>query len=337
MLQREYNSIWIETALFSISSIFLYQLSLGIFLFLIPLQILYIRHGEKYFIASLLTTFSVVALVKYIRLKTSSSVMGFGVFFPLELAILTSFLAGIFLINYIKLQKLSTLYRLFVITAGFGIASVPVILALQGNESFRTEMNKLFTMLSTYMQNIFLSKASTETSVLKQILSPEALKKTTSLVFFRSYLFDYFTLIAFSWWAGNKIGNKYKPVHIIEDKHKLQLSQFKLEDFYIWPLIISLAVILIDLWVKTGALAAIAWNIALILLLLYGLAGISLLRFLFNYFNLSRGFRIMITATIILLLLSPKINIVFLLMIPGLGISEIWIKYREMERRNKEP
>ena len=125
MLQRKYNSIWIETALFSISSIFLYQLSLGIFLFLIPLQILYIRHGEKYFIASLLTTFSVVAIVKYIRIKTSGSGEGFGVFFPLELAILISFLGGIFLINYIKLQKLSTLYRLFVITAGFGIASVP--------------------------------------------------------------------------------------------------------------------------------------------------------------------------------------------------------------------
>lgn len=339
MLQRRYNSIWIETFLFSVSSIFLYQLSFGIFFFLIPLQILYIRHGKKYFTASLSITFFTVALIKFIRIQLAHLEGGLGIFFPLELAILISFLAGLFLINYEKLHRFKTLFRLFIITAGFGVVSIPVILALRVNENFLAEMNNLFLTLSSSLQKVFSSNSSAEIPLLKQILSPEALKKTTNTVFFRSYIFDYFILVSFSWWAGNRIADKYKTPGLrdAQKNHKiLKLSELKLEEYYIWPLIISLAVILLDLWVHTGVLAAIAWNAALILLLLYGLEGVAIIKFFLTFFNVSKGFRIIIIATIILLLLSPKINIVFLLLIPGLGISEIWIKYREMERSKKE-
>jgi len=339
MLQGRYNSIWIETFLFAISSVFLYQLSFGIFFFLIPLQILFIRQGEKYFTASILVTFIAIALIKFIRIELAHMEGGLGVFFPLELAILTAFLAGIYLINYEKFKKFNILIRLFIITAGFGLASIPVILALRVNENFLAQMNDLFSVLSSSLQKVFSSNSSTEIPLLSKILSPEALKKTTKAVFFRSYIFDYFVLISFSWWAGIRIAFKYKTAALKnpEKPHKiLQLSELKLEEYYVWPLILSLAVILLDLWVHTGVLAAIAWNAALILLLLYGLVGIAIIKFFLKFFNVSRGFRIIIISTIIILLLSPKINIVFLLLIPGLGISEIWIKYREMERSKKE-
>ena len=46
------------------------------------------------------------------------------------------------------------------------------------------------------------------------------------------------------------------------------------------------------------------------------------------------GIRWLLITAIIILAMTPRIGIAILILVPGLGVSEIWLKYRREERSN---
>ena len=58
------------------------------------------------------------------------------------------------------------------------------------------------------------------------------------------------------------------------------------------------------------------------------------IRFLLKKTKIRPGMRWMLIAVIIILIMTPKIGFAVLILIPGLGVSEIWLKYRRPERSN---
>jgi hypothetical protein len=204
--------------------------------------------------------------------------------------------------------------------------------------------------------------------------SGRALMEFVGMVFWRGFLFSYFLLVGASWWLGTRLGVRFPgrgPTGLHSPWRRALFSRetppagtgtdgsgphgeapgasvavgaavrdwprvvdFRLPDTYIWPLIASLATILIGLMVPLGALELAAWNLAAIVLFLYGLSGIGVLQFFLRKFRVPRGMRLLLAFLLGVLLLSPRANLAVIILIPGLGVSEIWLRYRTRERSN---
>ena len=116
------------------------------------------------------------------------------------------------------------------------------------------------------------------------------------------------------------------------------LTRFHAPDQLIWVLVIGLTLILIDsskLLDETGLnfLAAAGWNAVLIIAFVFGLQGISIMR----VFAARRGFSSVTTGLLIgtMLFISFLQMQWLLLMISALGVSEIWVHYRQRLLTNK--
>ncbi len=353
MFHVKINSVWTEMILFSIASIFLYQTSIGIFFFLIPLQILYRRRGNQLFNYSLLLTFLVIALIKTIRISRLDNAGFTFSLVLLEILVLISLLGGLFLLNanifehftgnldLDLFRRKDNFFDLLSLSILFGIVSIPFILYFGNNTAFNDYMNLVFKSLSDYLKTMFTTKDTENLAILNKFLSAETLKETTNRIFFRTFIFDYFILLGFSRWIGNAIGRKNLQRESIEksrldvEKTESSIISFKVPEYYLWPLIVSLALTLIDYIRGLGVIGYVSWNATLILALLYGINALGIIRYLFGYFRVSRGLQLLLYFMLIILLFTPKINIIVLIAIPGLGVSEIWIKYREFERRDE--
>lgn len=111
------------------------------------------------------------------------------------------------------------------------------------------------------------------------------------------------------------------------------LDRFKVPDLFLWPFIVSWVIVLLDIVLGLGLFGILVWNIALVFLMVYGTAGISILMYLVA----KKGIRLNPLSWVvfsIILLLIPVINVIMLIVIPVLGISEHWIKYRKELKEN---
>jgi len=189
-------------------------------------------------------------------------------------------------------------------------------------------MQEIFSAFATNMNRAFTEAEAFNLLSGSGMFQAESLMQISSTFLLRSFLFDYFLLLTFSWWLGTVIGAR-----TVGKKHGLtRVADFKLPDTYVWPLIVSLGLVLGTLLVPVEFLEILAWNSLLIMVFLYGVAGLGILRFLLKKLKIPVGFRWLLILAIIILAMTPRINFIILILVPGLGVSETWLKYRREER-----
>jgi hypothetical protein len=232
------------------------------------------------------------------------------------------------------LPRYSRAVRLMIATGIAGVLSVPVFLYLQGNEIFTTRVREFLTALLQITNGAIPSASPDTLSRPGQPLQPEVLMQAVTAVMLRSFLFYYFLVLTFSWWLGTRIGAR----SIGSRPALTRIADFKLPDRFVWPLIASLALVLMTLLVRVRILEIVAWNTLLILLFLYGVAGLGIIRYLLRKRKVNRRAVWIGIAAFIFVAMIPRVGIGFLslllILIPGLGVSEVWLKYRTEERSN---
>ena len=323
----------IEALIFAAVSTLLYHLGMGFILFLIPLQVVLIRKGRKSFAITLVLALTLIIAVKLILLGLMQDPAA-APFLLVEITTVLSLLGGLVLIQLPELSsgfesyRLPRVLRLLIATGVAGVLSVPVILYLRGSEEFILGMQEIFSALASNLNRAFSEAEAFNLLSGSGVFQAESLMQISSTFLLRSFLFDYFLLLTFSWWLGTIIGAR-----TVGKNHRLtRVADFKLPDAYVWPLIVSLVLVLGTLLVPVEFLEILAWNSLLILAFLYGIAGLGILRFLLKKLKIPMGFRWALILGIIILAMTPRINFVILILVPGLGVSETWLKYRREER-----
>jgi len=335
----------IEILIFAAVSTLLYRLGMGPILFLIPLQVLYIRRGKKSFgwaaVLSLVLII-VIGLVLTRRWTTGealTSATALSLQMPslvFELTIVALMIGGLALIQLpemnpeLRLPRYPRVTRLVLVTGISGILSVPIILYLTGNEAFTASIEEFFSTLVGATNSAISSTQSEALPIATQPIQTESLLRFISMVMRRTYLFYYFLILTFGWWLGTIIGVRSMGRH----PDLTRIADFKLPDRYVWPLIASLALVVLNLLVPLEPLEILAWNALLIFVFLYGISGLGIVRFLLKKLKVRPGVRWLLIIGIIILALTPRIGIAVLILIPGLGVSEVWLKYRREERSN---
>jgi hypothetical protein len=308
-------------------SALLYHLGIGLPAFLIPLQVVRVRRGARHFLVAAAAAFVAIAGVRLAL--AAGELAGAGTpALVLELTVVLGMLAGL---AWIQLPELlgrpallpgGRVVRLLIAAAGAGLVSVPLISYLGRSQAFTEGLGRLFDAAAALL-NRLADPGGGEAG-----FRGEELAAMTRAVFLRSFLLDYLLVLTFCWWVGSVLGAR----SLGRGPGITPLARFRPAEALIWPLIAGLALVLLDLVLPLGPLELIGWNLLLVMLFFYGLAGLGILRFLLDRLGAPRSMRLAAWLVLGVLAFAPGVNAALAVLLCGLGVSETWINYRNRER-----
>ena len=318
--------LWIEIAAISAVSYILYQFNV-FFLFLIPLQILYARRGSTELVRGAGIVFLLTTLTAVKRLTGLEDDSLRRILLVLEVALPFSLLAGIALpaINWSFYPDGRRLIKLGGVTAVVGIASIPVMLMVSRND----DLSRFFVeQIETFRTALEANSGGDPTLMFAfgEILSePERLATIAAEILLRNYLFSFFILVGGSIWIGD-----FAASRTTGDIEYPRIRTFRVPERTLWLVLLSWGIVLVDSVSNSGvgAIRYAAWNAGMTSLLMYGIQGIGVIRHVLVKRRVSRFIRISLGILFVLMLFWPGANLLVLIGIPGIGISETWVRYR---------
>ena len=312
--------MWGDLLAASIISFILYQFNMLV-LFCIPLQILFVRKGSKqllYGCASVIATIIVVGVIRTASLDDALLTRGLllsNILLP------ACILAGVIAVDLPWKYHLRTLYKVVLVTTAAGLISIPVIILLSRNSGFTDLLRSQIETVSAILQ---LGLEESDVGMIP--VETDKLVATITGILLRNYLFVFFLTIAGSVWAGRMIAARLSRTAFGG------MRNFHMPERIVWPLLVSWALVLLDYFLGIGEVAYAGWNIGLILLFLYGMQGIGIIETVLDRRNVTKYFRILLATGMIMMVFWPGVNLVILIGLPILGVTELWIHFRKVHK-----
>jgi len=326
----ERGAFWLDILIFSGISIFMYEIGILSFLFLVPLQIAAKKRGETAYLFSALVVLTAVLVTAIIETRSVENTELKYILILLQIVTPIMLAASLYIVNRRYPQVWRNLYKLLGVTLAVGLGSVPIILIIKQNGTFVVFLREQLTALFAVLAEAFaISGSGLEAGLIGSLIQPSQILETIKAVFFRNFLFSFFIALVLNWRIGLGIARRVVGSDIPA------LVRFHMPEKFIWILLISWAGILGDIFFGLKVLGYIVWNIGLISMFLYGLQGWGIVRFLLGKSNLPQGMQSFFTVLIVVLLIIPGINILIILGIPIFGVSETWIHFRKPKRSDE--
>ena len=315
MSKRDYIGALIASCV----SVFAYQTGFFFFLFLVPLQLLLFRSGVK--ITRIAVLGVGVALV-YLGFRYTAQVASDvrGCMLLVELVIPFLLLGGFLLENGFFGNMGGVLLNALLATAVTALVSIAVIQVLLNNEAFiayyKVQFSDLFNILKSALN------ASSDIDLIPMMdMDVDTMLRHVSSVFYKGFLFAYFCILFVSYTFALSVDRL--------TKHEVGMITVMIPDYFVWVLIASLSLVLVDARFQSSPVLGYAgWNIFLIVMFLYGLRGMWIIRQMMEVRKVHPVMRFFITFAALILLMHPRYGRVLLIGIPLVGVSEIWFKYK---------
>jgi hypothetical protein len=290
----------------------LYASGFFTFAFLIPIQYEFSKESKKEGLFSLLVSFVMIvgeSVLRFENLKAIDVSLLIQTIMPPLLL-----LAAIALINSISTdlwKKLTTVTIILSVLFGFML-----------QESLGTK-----------------EMQASIASLLAQMLSNAGVQDIDSLVLLQDYVTLVIELImksisimlwitiSGSWWIGTALGSRKKNIQ--NEEKAIQKRGYNVPQWLLWPSIVAWILLLFALYgEKSGILALVAWNSALLAAFWYALQGFSAI----SHFFVAKGKRnftgIIVVLLAMLLLLDSRAGLVIAILAPLLGVTQVWLQYR---------
>ena len=324
--QRVPNRVWIEIGIFSAVALGLYLLTPGVFLFLIPLQVLAIRRGSSAFNLAALLLVLLAALVELAMAGRRSDLpaeedylRNIGLFLSALL------LGGLWLVNQPRVLPYRSLLRILIATGAAGLIAVPFVGGLISDAEFVPTMRDYIAGQPLLRLGIAPTSAPGVTG--GPAVSTEQIDlfiDTVGTVLLRGILFLYMVYLMAAWWLGSLWGARTigmrSPIG--------RLLTFRLEPWCIWALLASGAAVLGDALGDLGTLGYLGWNVFSVFLLLFALQGIGVLQWLFRRYNVPGPMRVMIAVAMVFMLFRSVLTFIPVFGLPLLGLAETWVDFK---------
>jgi hypothetical protein len=314
----EGREVWIEAAALSVLAAFLYQSAVFVFVFLVPLAVLGYRRGTDWLGMAALVTGGVVLATRITSLIRLDIEWDLAILL-MEMLPPVAFLGGLYLLETQLLVGVRRVYRLLQAVLIAGAVSVPVIIIVSGSSIAMDALRGQFEMLHSVL-------APPEAEQAGRFGSVEELMRSVLDLLLSTYLFAYTVVLAANWYLGRLIGARTRG------RQPFRLRDYHLPDVFVWLLVGASGVALVSLVGDLGVIEHLAWNGLFIALFLYGGQGLGILWSLLDRWEVARGIRIGVGASLAFLLLLPGANLLVVLGLPGLGVAETWIHFRTGER-----
>jgi len=299
-----------------VSALF-YQLGFVLFLFLVPLQVVLERKGQRAFLVAGIAAWTAITLVRVFELRRVEALAGLGPLAGIDIAVPAVFILGLWMMNSRHPQLPGTIYRLLLAGLLSVVVFVPGAVALLSHEGARSLVDEQFRMVYEGIVNAGGGVA---------VITFEEFLAMSGSFLASSFAFMYLVVLSSNWVMGKVIGSAAERALLLR-----ALGEFQVPLKLTWPALLSWAGMLFSIMLPLGALRFVVWNAGLTALLLYGVQGVAIIRYGFERRNLSRGARTLFVGAMVLSLMIPGLNILVLIGVPLLGISELWINYHRFE------
>lgn len=331
----EPRAYWLEVGGLALASVLLFRFGLLAVLFLVPVQLAWIRRGEE---AGLFASGGVLAgigLTKVVDLIRMRRAMG-GADIPealllLDLVFAAGLLAGLFVLNSDRMTlgaggREATVAERMLMAIGVGAVvygpTIAVIAAGDAGASVIAAQIEVFRPL-------FEAAGATteEIRVLVEVIIGALLS---------GLLFGYFLMLVANWWFGVLLAFRSRfrlPTGnpIMARLSGYELTEFRLPVYLVWALIAAWGGVLLNQLVELGWLSYVFWNAAFTMLALYAIQGIAIVWYYLDRRRVGRGARIGLAIGMVFGLVIPGVQLAIGLGLPGLGVSEIWIDYHRFQ------
>ena len=312
--------------------------------FLIPLQATYLRQGRTAFGYAAVASFALLVLMRLLMARALLATLATGEvmfsfesvrsliypFVALELITLGCLIAGLAAVNLYTGKRV--LYRLLGATLASGVVGIVVTLVLSRSGGLLSALELFLKEAYGAMAGVLGSQSGETVQMPAELSSPGVLFKGMWHYALTGFVFGYFLNLSAAWYGGRAAANR----SLGKRDHLEILARFRLPVFFVWPLIVSWALVLLTRLLKVNYIDSLVLNIALIFLFLYGMQGTSIARHLIMKYNVSRGWRLAVLVGLAAALFVPVLTLIVFIAVPALGVSEIWLKYRTRRKEQDE-
>ncbi len=310
------------------AAVVLFRLELFSLVFLIPLQLAWIRHGEFGGLSSSVLVVAATAFIGVVEMSRMDQALSPAVHF-VGSSIALAFVIGLFIMNSHSLPRIHG--RRLRVCERAGLASLVAsvvfgVFFVAAGQALWAEYVAL--QISRRPELLAQVEASREEII---ALSSQALG-----VLARGTLPGYVALLLGNWWAGSLVAFRTRfPLPegnpIMEEIAGYTLTRFSVPVNWVWVLIAGWSAVVLVTIADISWLAVVAWNVALGSMVLYAVQGIAVLLFLVGRRGGDQRIRLLLAGGFVLGLLIPGLRVAIAVGIPVLGLSEIWITYHRFE------
>lgn len=315
LLDRKTNSIYVATFMCAI----LYALGFTSFLLVLPLLFYYSRSKER--VKTLWALASLLIFVLAIELfplfgelsdKGNLGILSIGLFLPIGL------------IGSSMIWVLSDGYRLLTRY----IASSAVIVCLMAILGFwfksDTEMALAVDEAIVNAMYIVLGQDSQQTSLMLGV-TPQELFSTL-----RTVIFSMLLPLGAGCFGFNVFLSLSTPKYFGDEEFDERAKNWKLPESFMWIFLVSLVLLLLGVVVDyTLSVSVIVINLALYFALLFAVQALSIILYRRRAKGLHTKAARVFGLTLFLIILFQGLNIVAVVGLPLIGVSETWFTYRK--------
>ena len=306
---RRKISVWISAGV--LSGLF-YASGFIAVAFLVPVQFAFAKDGKKEGLLSMLASLAVIGIGNVIRLSS----LGFMQFSALVQTFLPPLLL-LFGIGILNLLAVDSWKKVIAVSIALAIVFGFLLKASIGTQEVQQAIASIILQLlgSSGAQ---LPDAAT---VARDYVAPAV------EVILNCYGALLFLMLAASWSIGNRLGKRDTGAEGTSPKGSIR--SMVVPRWLLWPSILAWGLLLVVLYGhRQGALAIIAWNASLAAASWYALQGIGLISYFFESKGMHRTTGLMLVLLILLILLDRKVGLAVAILMPVLGVSEVWLQYR---------
>ncbi len=319
MERRAISREWTEVALFTGAAFLLYQISVLFFLVAVPLIVLGLKRGHEALLYGGSVLLAAILVQVFIRTRGLEDEVLRRFFFMMEAAYPLSLILGVALLFW---GRGRILYRLLSATVVVLLVSLPIAGIYSGNQEVMEFLQNQFELVLKTLQGGLNAGAGNNGVQLLTAMNADSLYEMISKVFVRHYIFSYFLMLTGCWVLSYGIFRRSKG------KVPYNLEYFTVPEVFLWPIIAVWSGVLLDVLVGIPYIGFLFWNYGMILLSIYAMQGIGILKSLFRQHGVSRLLQVLVTFSAVIVMLTPGLNLVLIVGVPLLGLSEYWIHYR---------
>lgn len=300
---------------------FLYLSYVLSFAFLLPVQHAFAGRGRRSGLAAAAWSLLVIIAgqaVRMFELRTGDILIALaGILPPAAL------IAALAFIN-VKVGKLSTGAKILVASAALSAIAAPLVMRVTADQGFSAFL----------IESIGSTMSASGLGADSAAYVGEAVKSAITVLQCAFAPLLLVTLAA-SWWLGSVQAARKAFREGRADESllaSLRLDTVRVPNAALWPTLLCWAGLFATLATgQTGLLRAAAWNLALCAASLYAVQGLGVLSHLSRQFNATRILRLAAPLAVMTALLSATAGAVILIVLPLVGITEVWFPYRTIK------
>ena len=296
-------------------SMLLYRIAASSTLFIVPLLFFAPRFRPSYWalipvglVGLLLVGTQVVGLGGFLRDVSVFGALLVGFYLPVSMLVGT----GI----WIVLDTKRLLVRLLGAASFATVFGIGLLLWLSGESESARATAAVFSEMIGYVVPSFFGGS------MPLGMTPESLFETVVTFARLGFLPLFLGQFGFSAFVSELL------IHRSAWTYQDRMTRWQVPEYVLWVFLGSWTVVLATLLVDMPLMESLAWNVALSSSLLYMVQGMSILASLVRTRNPGApATRIFLLA--FLLVLLPGVNVIPVIGLPILGVSETWVRYRK--------